>query len=243
MIVQNPNIEILEVAVERLSDLIEKIVFAGGCATGLLVTDPAASVGPTNDVDVIVEAATLVEYYSLSEKLRQLGFKEDTSEEAPLCRWTNESVILDVMPMEAKILGFENLWFSRAYEASDWITLPSGKKIRLLPATYFLATKLDAFKHRGNSDYLISRDIEDVITILDGRPEILAEVHKANIELKEYLASQCSILLNDRSFLEALPGLLLPDAASQARHDFIIDRMKKIAINCATTGLNSNLPF
>ena len=51
----------------------------GGCATGLLLTDPAASpVRATIDVDVLVEVATLVEYHRLSEQLRQLGFVEDT---------------------------------------------------------------------------------------------------------------------------------------------------------------------
>jgi len=229
MIVQNPNIQILEAAADRLSKLIEDIVFVGGCATGLLVTDPAASVGSTTDVDVIVEATTLVEYYSLSEKLRQMGFKEDTSEDAPLCRWISHGTILDVMPMEPKILGFENQWFSRAYEAAEWTTLPSGIKIRLLPATYFLATKLDAFEHRGKNDYLISRDMEDIITVLDGRPEIIAEVHKADIELKDYLASKCTALLINPDFHVALPGLMLPDTASQARSKLIIDRMNKIA--------------
>ena len=226
----NPNIEILEAAVDRLITIKEEIVFVGGCATGLLITDPAASpVGLTSDVDVIVEVTTLIEYHSLSEKLRKLGFTEDTSEDAPLCRWTTSGVILDVMPTEPKILGFGNRWFYPAYKASEWTTLPSGNKIRLIPATYFLATKLEAFNSRGKNDYLASRDMEDVISVLDGRSEVIAEVHNADKELKEYLASRFSSLLSDRNFLEALPGLLRPDAASQARHDLVIDRMKKIA--------------
>jgi hypothetical protein len=38
---QNPNIQILELAVQRLDDLADEMVFLGGCATGLLLTDPA----------------------------------------------------------------------------------------------------------------------------------------------------------------------------------------------------------
>ncbi|MBN1185476.1 MAG: hypothetical protein JXB49_24535 [Bacteroidales bacterium] len=227
---KNPNIEILEAAVDRVLTIKEEIVFVGGCATGLLVTDPAASpVGLTSDVDVIVEVTTLAEYYLLSEKLRKLGFTEDTSEDAPLCRWKASDVILDVMPTEPKILGFGNRWFKPAYNASEWTTLPSGNKIRLLPATYFLATKLEAFNSRGENDYLTSRDMEDVISVLDGRSEVIDEVNDAAKELKEYLASRFSELLYDRNFLEALPGFLRPDAASQARHDLVIARMKKIA--------------
>ena len=96
--ITNPNIQILEIAAKRLKTLTEEMVFVGGCATGLLLTDPAAStIRPTIDVDVLVEVATLVEYYRLSEQLRQLGFVEDTSEDAPICRWRADDVILDVM--------------------------------------------------------------------------------------------------------------------------------------------------
>jgi len=104
-----------------------------------------------------------------------------------------------------------------------------GKQIRLLPAPYFLATKLEAFECRGKNDYLMSRDMEDIVTVLDGRSEIVSEVQKAGKELKDYLAVRCSMLLNERDFLDALPGHLQPDAASQARSALIIDQLKTIA--------------
>jgi hypothetical protein len=45
----------------------EMMAFVGGCATGLLLTDAAASpVRATLDVDVIVEVATLARYHWLS---------------------------------------------------------------------------------------------------------------------------------------------------------------------------------
>jgi hypothetical protein len=47
----------------RLQPLLPEIIFVGGCTTGLLVTDPAASpVRATVDVDVIVEVASYAEY-------------------------------------------------------------------------------------------------------------------------------------------------------------------------------------
>ena len=178
--VLNPNIQMIEAAAEKLKTMTKEMVFVGGCATGLLLTDQAASpVRATIDVDVLVEAATLVEYHLVSEQLRQLGFVEDTSEGAPICRWNSENLILDVMPTDPMVLGFGNRWFTMAYDASEWTTLPSGKRIRLLSAPYFLAAKLEAFGSRGENDYLMSRDIEDVITLLDGRPEIVSEVQQA----------------------------------------------------------------
>jgi hypothetical protein len=128
-----------------------------------------------------------------------------------------------------KILGFGNQWFTPAYEASERAVLPTGKQIRLLPAPYFLATKLEAFDCRGQNDYLMSRDMEDIVTVLDGRSEIVSEIQQASDELKTYLVVWCSMLLKERDFLDALPGHLPPDAASQARSALIIDRLKAIA--------------
>jgi predicted nucleotidyltransferase len=228
--IANPNIQILEAAVARLGTLAEKMAFVGGCATGLLLTDPAASpVRATLDVDVIVEVATLTRYHWLSDQLRQIGFIEDTSEDAPICRWKADDAILDVMPTDPKILGFGNQWFTPAYEASEWTDLPSGKQIRLLQAPYFLVTKFEAFACRGKNDYLMSRDMEDIVTVIDGRPEIVAEIKQASEALKAYLVACCSGLLKERDFLDTLPGHLLPDAASQARSVVVINRLKDIS--------------
>ncbi len=227
---ENPNIQLIETAVVRLGTMADMMAFVGGCATGLLLTDPAASpIRATLDVDVIVEVATLARYHWLSDQLRQLGFIEDASEDAPLCRWKADDIILDVMPTDPKILGFGNQWFTPAYEASEWTVLPSGKQIRLLPAPYFLATKFEAFAYRGNNDYLMSRDMEDIVTVIDGRPEIVSEIKQASEALRSFLVPCCSGLLKERDFLDALPGHLLPDPASQARLVVVVDRLKEIA--------------
>jgi hypothetical protein len=59
----NPNLELLELAAKQLRPLLSEIVFVGGCATGLLVDDPAAApVRGTYDVDVIAEIGSYAEY-------------------------------------------------------------------------------------------------------------------------------------------------------------------------------------
>jgi hypothetical protein len=55
----------LEAVVELLDELIDKLVFLGGCATGLLLTDTAAPpIRATQDVDVITELATMTNIIS-----------------------------------------------------------------------------------------------------------------------------------------------------------------------------------
>ena len=64
--VQNPNLEILTAAVEQLGELVDELVFLGGCATGLLITDPEAPpIRITRDVDAIVQAMSLSDYHDL----------------------------------------------------------------------------------------------------------------------------------------------------------------------------------
>jgi len=168
---KNPNLELLEAVVARLGSLVDEVVFLGGCA---LLSDPAAPpLRVTRDVDVMVEVATLSAYHKFNEKLRKRGFTEDTSPKAPICRWQAADLVLDVMPTNPDLLGFGNVWFARAFAAAFDYRLPSGARIRLLPAPYFLATKIEAFEQRGAGDYLLSRDIEDLVAILDGRPEVV----------------------------------------------------------------------
>ena len=227
---QNPNLLILEMVVKRLGPLADDMVFLGGCATGLLLTDVAASpIRVTQDVDVITEVASLGDYHRLSELLRERGFKEDQSPDAPICRWMAEGVVLDVMPTRYEILGFGNEWYQAAFDAALAVELPSGKRIRMVTAPYFLATKLAAFDGRGEGDYVMSHDMEDIISVLDGRPEIVDEVQRADVIMQAHLATRFSALLRDAKFTAALPGHLPGDAASQARVPMVMERITAIS--------------
>lgn len=226
----NPNLRVLEDAVALLGGLADDMVFLGGCATGLLLSDAAAAPPRvTRDVDAIVEVASRGDYYRLAAKLRGLGFQEDPGSDAPMCRWRARGVILDVMPTHNEILGFGNPWYEIAFRTAAPITLPSGTTIRLVTAPSFLATKLEAFGSRGKGDYVMSHDLEDAVTVVDGRRELTEEVRAADDELKKFLVAALTKLLDDRNFVDAVPGLLPPDEASQARASIVLGRMREVA--------------
>ena len=226
----NPNLEILMLAVEQLGEVADEMVFVGGCATGLLITDPAAPpIRVTRDVDAIVQVVSHSEFYRLSEKLRNLGFKEDVSNDAPICRWVADRIILDVMPTDTKILGFGNKWYAPAMEHSENMQLPNGKVIHLVSAPYFLITKLEAFDGRGGGDYMGSHDIEDVVAVLDGRPEILDEVRQADPALVQELSERFRSLLQEDRFIDAVPGHMPAGTTSPARASIILGTIEKIS--------------
>jgi len=232
----NPNLPLFEAAVRLLHPLLDDLAFVGGCATGLLVTDPAAaSIRPTVDVDAITEVSTYAQYAVLSERLRAVGLREDHRDGAPTCRWRCADLTIDVMPTDERILGFSNPWYSPALATAQRVDV-AGLRVRLVTAVYFLATKLVAFRARGNDDYRGSHDLEDVITVIDGRLEIVAESQNAASDVQSYIGSEVSRLLGTRAFVDALPGFLLPDAASQARLSLVRDRL------VALTGGSRSIP-
>jgi len=225
----DPNIAMLELAARGFGSLTDEVVFLGGCATGLLITDIAAPpTRETKDVDVIVEIAARHDYHILSGKLRDRGFHEDQSEGAPICRWVYQSVIVDVMTTDRSILGFSNRWYSEAMRTAEYTRLPGGVGIRMVTAPFFLATKLEAFYGRGNGDFIASHDLEDMIAVLDGRATIVQEVSEC-LELREHLPGAFTKLLENEEFQDALPGHLPADAASQGRIGMILDRIKEIS--------------
>ncbi len=181
------------------------------------------------DVDSIAEITSYADYTEFGARLRELGFGEDSSEGAPLCRWVHHGTILDVMPLDEKILGFSNRWYRGAMKSSVTHKLSDDLDIRIVTAPFFIATKMEAFKGRGNRDLLVSRDLEDVISIVDGRASLVAEVRAAADDLQLYIRSEIGGLLATAGFLDVLPAYLLPDAASQARIAIVLERLREIA--------------
>ena len=224
------NLELLAEAARLLKPLLGELVFVGGSTTALLITDKAAAeVRPTYDVDAIAEITSYAAYADFSERLRGRGFKEDTSEGAPICRWRQKKTILDVMPLDANILGFSNLWYKPALESSVEHELEPDLRVRVVTAVYFCATKLEAFAGRGKNEYQSSHDLEDLMAVVDGRAELVEEIRDGVWNVRAYIAAEIRKLLAVREFLDALSGYVLPDPASQARVSILLERLKKIA--------------
>lgn len=220
----NPQIESLEKVAKILAKVPEKFVFTGGATIVLYVDEIIRDeLRSTKDVDCVVEIFSRAEYYQLSEKLREVGLAEST-ESNVLCRWQYEEMLIDIMPCGEEVLGFSNRWYIEGIKKSITYVLPSGREIQIFPPLYLLTSKVEAFLGRGESFYH-SKDIEDIIVLLDGCEVLPQEFDNTAEDIKLFL---------QQWFQENIENL--KDAAynfsptsSANREDLVIDLIERFA--------------
>jgi hypothetical protein len=222
----DPNVEMLEVAAYSLRPVLRDLVLVGGCAVGLLITDRGRPpVRHTVDVDVVAEVTPLSNYYKLCDQIRELGFRESPE---VICRWTKNGITLDVMSTDKSVLGFSNQWYELVVKFALTSTLPNGLVVRHVSAPLLIATKIESFYGRGEGNFL-HHDIEDIINLVDGRPEIVSEVRDAPQAVQQYIEQEIDDLLGNSQFVNAIPMLLSPDLSEQARVPIILGRLRQLA--------------
>jgi len=222
----DPNLPYLRRVAVALGDLREQVVFVGGAVAGLLVTDPLAdSVRATRDVDAVVNTSR-AQFHRIEAQVAERGFVRDTSSDV-ICRWVHKEsgVLFDLMPVQPEVLGFTNRWYAYAVQTAVPVDLGEGVTIRLASAVAFVATKLEAFASRGAGDFVTSHDLEDVLNIVDGREELVAEMTAAPADLKQATGAAFAALLANPDFANVLPGLI----AEPERSGLVLDRLRKLS--------------
>ena len=132
------------------------------------------------------------------------GFVEMQGDNIPICAWSKDGIRVDVMPGSG-ILGFSNSWYEGAIRSARTIQI-EGIAIRVINPPYFLATKMEAFESRGKNDFLMSHDLEDILSVMDGRPEIVDEIERSDDVVRTYLTDSFRRLMAQADFVAAVPG-------------------------------------
>ncbi|PCK08897.1 MAG: hypothetical protein COA42_06525 [Alteromonadaceae bacterium] len=224
----NRHKEMLALVAHALGDdLVAQTAFVGGCTTGLLITDDMSreNVRHTDDVDLIVSVIGYTGWHKFSELLQARGFTISMNDTVN-CRFRLQGLQVDFMPDDAEVLGFSNRWYKQALHCATNYELAAGTLVRLVTPAYFLATKFEAFKGRGNNDLLGSHDIEDILNVIDGRESLLDELQSADIELQNYLSTEANTLLAHRDTLYALQSTA---NGNVDRQNLIYDRIDRIS--------------
>ncbi|MER9631827.1 hypothetical protein [Mesorhizobium sp. M0296] len=206
--IQGQLLAMLRAVAEALGDdLRKRLVFVGGCTTALFITDAITleDVRATDDVDLIVDLAGFSEWAQLLERLRERGFSESPNDSV-ICRMHLGRLKVDFMPDDPKILGFSNRWYEAGIETAVDCPLDDKLIIRRLTPALFVATKLEAYLGRGGKDLLSSRDAEDILLIVDGREELVAELGGAEDEVRTYVGDQIKDMLAAPDFDDFLEG-------------------------------------
>ena len=215
---------IQEVA-KALQELNNDVVFVGGSTVALYLNlDTADEIRPTDDVDVIIEIYSAAKYSAFSEKLLALKFSPDQSKNAPICRWKYLGIIVDIMPLDEKVLGFSNKYYKSGFKHKEVLKLPNGQTIFILPLAYFLATKLEAFYNRGAKDPRFSKDLEDIVALLSESQNFNAVFDYD--DLVEIIRPLMATLFNNENIVEAMRSFLQSAVAGQ--FDLIKQRAKLI---------------
>lgn len=105
--------------------------------------------------------------------------------------------------------------------------LPEGISINILPAPYFLATKIEAFKDRGGSDYYGSHDFEDIVYLIDNRTTIVAEVLAADDNVREYIRQELTTIKNHPQAHEILAMHIHPFVREE-RFKILLEKLEAI---------------
>lgn len=225
MTVQGQLLTMLETVAEAIGDeLRRQMVFVGGCSTAVLITDEItlAEVRATDDIDLIVDLSGMAAWMQLQEQLHQKGFTV-SGEDDVICRMRLGDLKVDFMPDDPDILGFSNRWYKRGIQTSVTYALPSKRQIKHLTAPLFLATKLEAYLGRGKDDPIGSHDLEDIINVIDGRPDLLSEIGDADDDVRHYISEQLGALMRHQDFDSFLYGNV---RGPQGRAEIVLDRIK-----------------
>ncbi|HAT1815615.1 TPA: hypothetical protein I8Z13_002112 [Legionella pneumophila] len=219
----------LEFVARKLGELNDEVVYLGGCTTALFINDPLSlDVRPTLDVDCIIDVLSLGQYYKFEEKLKEKGFHRSMQDDVT-CRWHYDDIILDVIPTDKKILGWGNEWYKEAIKHAVDHQITEEITIKSVTAPYFLATKIEAFKSRGNYDFLGSHDFEDMITVIAGCIDIAEQVQTSNDDLKNHLRLVFNEFLKSDEFMQSLPGHLNDGPVTEKRVQTVIKRIEQFA--------------
>jgi hypothetical protein len=207
MLKNHPSILMIEIAAKGIQSIPElDAVFVGGATTCLYIDDESlGQVRHTKDVDCTIEVTSYSTYCHLEDLLRKNDFKHVSEEGAPLCRWRYQGVIIDIMPDDETVIGFTNSWYREGREHRLGVTLPSGRTIFIFPLEYFIASKIEAFNKRGNGDFYGSKDIEDIITILDGTLHFETILNKEN-RATDFVKDSFNYFLGNSDFVQSLTG-------------------------------------
>ncbi len=219
------NLSVVAEVAKALKNYKDKMVFVGGAVVSLYTDDAAAGeIRPTGDIDLTLNIINLSNWVIIQEELSKLGFHPDPFGHA-ICSYKYKDIPVDIMATEDGPLEPSNRWYKIGF-TDLWKVKVKTQEINILKAPYYLATKFEAFNNRG-TDYRTSHDMEDIIYILDNRIDIVNEIKKSPIVVKNYIKSELQKIIDNNLLDEILESHIHPLVIKQ-RQPLIVSKIINI---------------
>ena len=200
-------------------------VFTGGGIVSMLITDPEAPQALfTKDVDLVLEIASHPDFFAMEKALMSVGFRHLSDEQAEPLSWIWEGVRVDSLPHRRIQSMPHNRWFTFLMKDAEHVEVLPGCRAWIASAPCFLATKFEAFFDRGKNNLVKSKDLGDILAVVNGRSGLLLEIQQAAPDICGFLRQSFSWLLEQRHFMECLPELVPEDI----REEMVIQRIQEI---------------
>lgn len=224
----NENRKDLRARVQRLVDVLgssltEQLTIVGGTVPALY--DGAdVPVRMTKDIDVVVRGG-FGAWRAYVDELEAKAFRSSREEGAPICRYEQGDLVVDVMETEGA-LGFTNRWYA---EACDARLSTSIAGLHVISPLYFVATKFEAFVDRGRSDPLVSHDLEDIVVVLRRDTALIVEIAQGTGTVHGALREHLQQLMADPFAADYIRGHVESDDVSQQQAEVLIQRIAAAA--------------
>ncbi|MBQ6330658.1 MAG: nucleotidyl transferase AbiEii/AbiGii toxin family protein [Kiritimatiellae bacterium] len=213
---------------EKLKDAPFDFAFLGGSVLSLLVNDPTVdAIRVTKDIDIVANVRTRTEFHREERELESRGFRHDTREDAPICRWIVDGIVVDVLPVREDVLGWKSPLFEEALQTATTINI-EGHSVKVVSPPFFVALKIEAFEDRGKGDFVSSTDFEDVICLFNGRGTLVDEISAEPVVCSK-LAEKFAGYLTNPDLEDAVMGFVQTESRPEDRFAAIMSAFHKLA--------------
>lgn len=225
------NLLRLEKVAAGLDNLLNHVIFIGGTVLELYATDASApEIRSSREIDCLLNVETAGEFLAWETHLEAKGFRkiQQPQPERHIQHWRFEDIRMTFSFPDIATPSTFNRWYQEGIFHANTHMLPSGKTIRIFTPPYVIATKIEAFLHRGGNDFRLSEDFEDIVYLLDNRPEIRQEVCVAYYQVRDYIRTHFERFLASGDLEEGL-AYVLPFGSGIGRIRKIIRFMEEFS--------------
>ena len=100
-------------------------------------------------------------------------------------------------------------------------------KIKIFTTAYLLASKIEAFGSRGKNQFYFSKDFEDIITLFNGSPNLIADITTSESEVRNFITAW---VRTERKNLDAMaPAFLAASDRLAGRDKLLLETIDLLA--------------